>query len=59
MQSNNSGWADSMGESQPLPHIQEQQEPYPFNDPPTEISTQVHSLVLTAPWPAVYCRGSP
>ena len=59
MQSNSSGWADSMGESQPLPNIKEQQEPYPFNGPPTEISTQVHSLVLTALWPAVYYRGSP
>ena len=48
-----------MGESQSLPHIKEQQEPYPFNGPPTEISNQVHGLVLTALWPAAYHRLSP
>ena len=47
MQSNASGWSESAGNSQPLPHIKEQHEASPFNHAPSDAGTQVRATPLS------------
>lgn len=46
-----------MGNSVPLPHIQEQQDPSPFNRAPSDVGTQVrgHYLLLLPGWLCLQC----